>query len=76
VPVDLLEHSAEMRNTAEAYFLRKHEDGNVIIGNICIGTGIGDYAHYVARPTSDNDLHGAGAFILMCVEMSLAQRLA
>ena len=46
------------------------EKGHVVIGNICIGTGIGDYPHYIARPTSENDLHGAGAFILMCVEMS------
>jgi unsaturated rhamnogalacturonyl hydrolase len=45
------------------------ENGRAVIGNICIGTGIGDYAHYIARPTSENDLHGAGAFILMCVEM-------
>ncbi|WP_078544623.1 glycoside hydrolase family 88/105 protein [Litchfieldia alkalitelluris] len=50
------------------------ENGNLLIGNICIGTGIGDYAHYIARPTSTNDLHGAGAFILMCVEMSLAEQ--
>jgi unsaturated rhamnogalacturonyl hydrolase len=49
------------------------EHGHVVIGQICIGTGIGDYDHYIARPTSENDLHGAGAFILMCVEMSLAQ---
>lgn len=54
--------------------LKFDENGNVVIGNICIGTGIGDYAHYIARPTSENDLHGAGAFILMCVEMSLAQK--
>lgn len=47
-------------------------NGHVVIGDICIGTGIGDYAHYIARPTSENDLHGAGAFILMCAEMSLA----
>ncbi len=53
--------------------LKLDEKGDVVIGNICIGTGIGDYAHYIARPTSENDLHGAGAFILMCVEMSLAQ---
>ncbi|KRF08161.1 glycosyl hydrolase family 88 [Paenibacillus sp. Soil766] len=53
--------------------LKFDENGHVIIGQICIGTGIGDYAHYIARPTSENDLHGAGAFILMCVEMSLAQ---
>jgi unsaturated rhamnogalacturonyl hydrolase len=52
--------------------LKFDENGHVIIGQICIGTGIGDYAHYIARPTSENDLHGAGAFILMCVEMSLA----
>ncbi len=49
------------------------ENDRVVIGSICIGTGIGDYAHYIARPTSENDLHGAGAFILMCVEMSQAK---
>lgn len=52
--------------------LRFGEDGRVLIGDICVGTGVGDYAHYIARPTGVNDLHGAGAFILMCVEMSLA----
>ena len=51
-------------------------NGHVVIGRICIGTGIGDYAHYIARPTSENDLHGAGAFILMCAEMSLAEKEA
>ncbi|WP_299095215.1 glycoside hydrolase family 88 protein [uncultured Metabacillus sp.] len=54
--------------------LKFDENGNVLIGNICIGTGIGDYAHYIARPTSENDLHGAGAFILMCAEMSQAAK--
>jgi unsaturated rhamnogalacturonyl hydrolase len=54
--------------------LKFDENGHVVIGQICIGTGIGDYAHYIARPTSENDLHGAGAFILMCVEMSQAKR--
>lgn len=53
--------------------LKYDEKGNLLIGNICIGTGIGDYAHYIARPTSENDLHGAGAFILMCVEMNQAK---
>lgn len=56
--------------------LKFDQNGNVVIGHICIGTGIGDYAHYIARPTSENDLHGAGAFILMCVEMSQAEKLA
>jgi Predicted unsaturated glucuronyl hydrolase involved in regulation of bacterial surface properties, and related proteins len=54
--------------------LQFDENGRVVIGHICIGTGIGDYAHYIARPTSENDLHGAGAFILMCTEMNLAQQ--
>ena len=50
--------------------LKFDEKGGLIIGDICIGTGIGDYAHYIARPRSENDLHGVGAFILMCVEMN------
>lgn len=31
---------------------------------ICIGTSAGIYDYYVDRPTSENDLHGMGAFIL------------
>ncbi|WP_258168631.1 glycoside hydrolase family 88 protein [Paenibacillus sp. AR247] len=54
--------------------LKFDENGRVIIGQICIGTGIGDYAHYIARLTSENDLHGASAFILMCTEMNLAKQ--
>ena len=42
---------------------------NVLIGNVCIGTCVGDYAHYCARPVSVNDLHGVGAFLIMCTEM-------
>lgn len=33
------------------------------------GICIGNYAHYIARPTGENDLPDEGAFILMCVEM-------
>lgn len=36
---------------------------------ICIGTSAGDYDHYVGRPTSNNDLHGVGAFILASVAL-------
>lgn len=42
---------------------------DLIIGGICLGTGVGDYVHYCRRPTSENDLHGTGAFLLMCAEM-------
>ncbi|MDR3336615.1 MAG: glycoside hydrolase family 88 protein [Treponema sp.] len=41
---------------------------DLVISNICIGTGIGDYDFYLRRPTVQNDLHGMGAFLLMCTE--------
>ena len=42
-----------------------------IIRGICIGTGVdeGTYEHYISRPTTENDLHGSGAFLMMCAEM-------
>lgn len=45
------------------------EGEDLQIGNVCIGTGVGDYTHYINRPVSVNDLHGVGAFLLMCTEM-------
>lgn len=42
---------------------------DVQIGHVCIGTGVGNYEHYCKRPVSVNDLHGVGAFLLMCTEM-------
>lgn len=45
---------------------------DLLIGNVCVGTGVGDYQHYIRRPTSENDLHGVGAFLLMCAEASRA----
>ena len=48
-------------------------DEELLVENICIGTGVGDYTHYCNRPRSTNDLHGVGAFLLMCAE---AQRAA
>ena len=49
------------------------EEGFMVIDNICIGTCIesGTYEHYINRLTIKNDLHGSGAFILMCTEMEL-----
>jgi len=41
-------------------------DDKIEINNVCIGTGVGDYSHYINRPTSINDLHGVGAFLFMC----------
>lgn len=52
--------------------LKYDEDGNMLIGDICVGTCIdsGTYEHYVGRATSVNDLHGSGAFILMCSQFA------
>lgn len=44
---------------------------DLLVGDVCIGTGVGDYDFYCARPTSVNDLHGVGAFLLMCTELEM-----
>jgi unsaturated rhamnogalacturonyl hydrolase len=44
------------------------EGENLIVSDICVGTGVGDYEFYLARPRIQNDLHGMGAFLLMCSE--------
>ena len=46
----------------------RFEGEDLIVSNICIGTGVGDYQFYINRPTVENDLHGMGAFLLMCTE--------
>ncbi|MGI6108029.1 MAG: glycoside hydrolase family 88/105 protein [Lachnospiraceae bacterium] len=52
-------------------------DGDrLLVGNVCIGTGVGDYQHYCDRPVSVNDLHGVGAFLLMCAEAERVRRLS
>jgi len=45
-----------------------NEEGDFLIQQVCIGTGISNYNYYVRRPISTNDLHGVGAFLLMCAE--------
>ena len=50
--------------------IRYDSAGSMVIGDICAGTCIdkGSYEHYISRPLVENDLHGTGAFVLMCVE--------
>lgn len=45
------------------------DKGNVTLSGICIGTSIGVYDYYVNRETSENDLHGVGAFVLASVQI-------
>jgi unsaturated rhamnogalacturonyl hydrolase len=41
---------------------------DLILSRVCVGTEVGDYDFYIKRPTAQNDLHGMGAFLLMCTE--------
>lgn len=36
------------------------------VDGVCIGTSVCNYQEYIERPTCSNDLHGVGAFLLMC----------
>ena len=48
-------------------------DGNkdIVVDKVCAGTCIesGTYEHYLNCERINNDLHGIGAFLLMCTEM-------
>ncbi len=43
---------------------------DILVSNVCIGTGVCDYEGYIERPTCENDLHGVGTFLLMCAEVA------
>lgn len=67
-------HLMIARKAFEGVIERLEIQGNdVTIGSICVGTGVGDYNHYCKRPTSENDLHGVGAFLLMCTELQQSE---
>jgi len=66
-----------LHKTFEKYIHRAYEGvikslnfkgDDLVISKICIGTGVGDLQFYFNRPTVENDLHGMGAFLLMCTE--------
>ncbi len=45
------------------------KDDKLYLSGVCIGTGVGILDMYFDRPTVTNDLHGMGAFLLMCTEV-------
>ncbi|MFS1512060.1 glycoside hydrolase family 88/105 protein [Chengkuizengella sp. SCS-71B] len=47
-----------------------NDNDQFVMPDICVGTGVGDYPHYIGRSKCENDLHGIGTFVLSCVEMS------
>ena len=64
-----------MENAWEAFFgiiknSTEVKDGRLNIGGICIGTDVSNYEAYVTRPVCSNDLHGMGAFLLMCASLA------
>jgi unsaturated rhamnogalacturonyl hydrolase len=46
----------------------RFEGSDLFVEEICVGTEVGDYQFYINRPRVQNDLHGMGAFLLMCTE--------
>ena len=68
------EKYAEMMERAYGGILRslsRDREGYLVINDVCEGTCIdeGTYEHYISRSRVQNDLHGAGAFILMCTRL-------
>lgn len=59
---------AGFENIIRKFVEVKNDD--LFISGVCIGTGVLDYQGYIERPTSVNDLHGMGAFLLMCAEIA------
>ena len=53
----------------------KWQGEDIQIGHVCIGTGVGNYQFYCDRPCVTNDLHGFGAFLLMCTELQVAENV-
>ncbi|MBP3952865.1 glycoside hydrolase family 88/105 protein [Bacillus suaedae] len=64
-----LEHANKGYQGVIKHAIKLDEDGHVNLTGICIGTSIGIYDYYVNRETSENDLHGVGAFILASVQL-------
>ena len=48
----------------------REENGKIILPEICVGTCIdsGTAEHYYGRATTNNDMHGTGAFLMMLAE--------
>ena len=48
----------------------EYQNDDALLSGICIGTNVCNYTGYISRPTSTNDLHGVGAFLLMSSQMA------
>lgn len=46
------------------------EGNDLLVSGVCVGTGVMDLKGYFDRPRVTGDLHGMGAFLLMCAEIA------
>lgn len=46
------------------------EGDDLLVSGVCVGTGVMDMEGYFDRPRVTGDLHGMGAFLLMCAEIA------
>lgn len=49
--------------------MEREGEGRFVMPGICIGTSAAEYGNDVTRPTSRNDLHGVGAYVMACAAM-------
>lgn len=61
-------YAAEAGYNGVVKSIRIKDDNTIILPQICVGTGVGDYEFYINRPVTENDLHGVGGFLHMCSE--------
>ena len=57
--------------------LNYDEDGYLVVDDVCTGCCIenGTYEYYINKSKTKNDLHGMGAFTLMCAEMQRYRKM-
>ncbi len=49
-------------------FIENGDEG-FIMYDVCQGTNVGDYEHYIKRGRICNDFHGVGIFVMACIEI-------
>ncbi len=62
-------YEMNMRKGYEGVISKTKTTDGLEIDGICIGTGVGPERFYFDRPTVSTDLHGMGAFLMMCSEI-------
>lgn len=64
-----------LKNAAEGFYavidrFAQIDGDDLLVSGVCVGTGVMDLKGYFDRPKAAGDLHGMGAFLLMCAEIA------